>query len=416
MPTYITNTAKLKCTCGDKQSQLGVLPSRTIFLNGQPKANISDHKSMVNIRPFGKCRSLANPTVAAATAAHHGHLTPMPCIPNTPQPWMQGKTDVIEKGSPSLKSDCKLQCMWAGTISIVSDGQTDAGCQAPKKESSQIPDNNDNTPNGEHPILDSIQLTLDLAGFIPAFGAIPDLVNAGIYAARGDMLNAGLSAVAAIPGAGDLAGAAKLVGKGVKGTKKIGKAASATENAVKMASKDSNIVKLAEKQTVNKSNVTPITNAKSYNKQNATHPDLSNSSAVTPHKAEIYKIETTTKKQANGKTITETNIIRQSDTVYDSIEINSPSSGFSNSRNPMQGHNYGSNNGGGGTGYHTPQNSPNSIFDDNGNNNLINAKDHFKSPEELTNEIEKTQKNIEAIEKEKEKITPLIGKKINLLS
>lgn len=93
------------------------------MLAGKPQANISDHQPMVNIAPFGLCRSLANPTVAAATAANLGRLQPMPCIPNTVAPWMPGKPDVLLKGQPALLDNCKLQCMWAGTISLVSNGQ-----------------------------------------------------------------------------------------------------------------------------------------------------------------------------------------------------------------------------------------------------------------------------------------------------
>lgn len=61
---------------------------------------------------------------------------------------------------------------------------------------------------------------LDVAGFVPGFGAVPDLLNAGLYAAEGDWGNAGLSALAAIPMIGD-AGAA--VGKGGKYLSKGGK-------------------------------------------------------------------------------------------------------------------------------------------------------------------------------------------------
>lgn len=123
MPTYVASTAELKCTMGSSKSNLNVLPSRTIFLCGKPKANISDHRSMVNIRPFGRCRSLAYPPTASATAAHHGHLTPMPCVPNTPTPWMQGKNDVFEKGDMSMLNTCMLRCAWGGMISIQTNGQ-----------------------------------------------------------------------------------------------------------------------------------------------------------------------------------------------------------------------------------------------------------------------------------------------------
>lgn len=52
-------------------------------------------------------------------------------------------------------------------------------------------------------------LALDGVGMIPVVGEAADLANAGWYAAEGDMVNAGLSAAAAIPGAGNVATAAK---------------------------------------------------------------------------------------------------------------------------------------------------------------------------------------------------------------
>lgn len=123
MATYVCSTARMKCTMGSAPSMLTVLPTRTIMLAGKPQANISDHKSIVNIAPFGLCKSLANPTVAAATAANLGRLQPMPCIPNTVTPWMPGKPDVLLKGQPALLNTCKLQCLWAGTISLTTNGQ-----------------------------------------------------------------------------------------------------------------------------------------------------------------------------------------------------------------------------------------------------------------------------------------------------
>lgn len=58
--------------------------------------------------------------------------------------------------------------------------------------------------------IDKVQTLLDVAGFIPAFGAVPDLINGLIYTVRGDFVNAGLSFVAAIPLYGDtVAGVSK---------------------------------------------------------------------------------------------------------------------------------------------------------------------------------------------------------------
>lgn len=125
--SYVCSGATMKCTMGTSTAKLTVLPIRTVFLTGQPMANISDHLTMVNLAPFGRCRSLGFPATAAATAAHHGHLTPMPCMHNTPFPWMGGKMDYIVKGDPALLKSCTCQCMWGGTISLITDGQTPTG-------------------------------------------------------------------------------------------------------------------------------------------------------------------------------------------------------------------------------------------------------------------------------------------------
>lgn len=55
---------------------------------------------------------------------------------------------------------------------------------------------------------------LDIAGMIPVIGTAADLINAGWYAAEGDYVNAGLSALGAVPGIGDAATAAKLSMRG----------------------------------------------------------------------------------------------------------------------------------------------------------------------------------------------------------
>ena len=117
--------AMMKCTMGLAPSTLSVIPM------GQPvqgtkmmAANIMDNKPLVNIAPFGMCQSPANPTVAAATTAAAGVLTPMPCIPVTTAPWMPGAAQTMINNMPALHDGCTLMCNWAGTISIASPGQT----------------------------------------------------------------------------------------------------------------------------------------------------------------------------------------------------------------------------------------------------------------------------------------------------
>ena len=115
--------ATLQCSFGAAPSALVVLPvNRT--LTTTPAANIMDHVPMMNVMPFGMCSSLANPTVAAATAAALGVLTPMPCVPVTPAPWVVGAPTVLVGNMPALNNSSKLMCAWAGVIQIVNPGQT----------------------------------------------------------------------------------------------------------------------------------------------------------------------------------------------------------------------------------------------------------------------------------------------------
>lgn len=115
--------ALLKCSFGAAPSALIVLPENRV-LTGAPAANIMDGKPLVNVLPFGVCRSIANPMVAAATAAALGVLTPMPCIPVTPAPWVPGSPTVLIGNLPALNKSSKLMCMWGGVIQINAPGQS----------------------------------------------------------------------------------------------------------------------------------------------------------------------------------------------------------------------------------------------------------------------------------------------------
>lgn len=73
-------------------------------------------------------------------------------------------------------------------------------------------------------VLDGIQLGLDVVGLIPVFGEIADLANAGVSAARGDYVGAGLSLLSAIPFVGYLGTAGKATRYGAKMAEASGKA------------------------------------------------------------------------------------------------------------------------------------------------------------------------------------------------
>jgi len=111
------------CSFGMAPSSLVVPPLNKAISSTMPSANIMDNKPMVNIMPFGMCMSIANPTVAAATSAAMGVLTPMPCIPMTTAPWAPGSPTMLLGGMPALNLTSKLMCNWAGVIQIVQPGQ-----------------------------------------------------------------------------------------------------------------------------------------------------------------------------------------------------------------------------------------------------------------------------------------------------
>ncbi len=122
MSIQVVNGATLMCTFGVAPSTLIVTPENRVLSGSQPAANIMDFVPMKNIMPFGMCLSLANPTVAAATSAASGVLTPQPCIPVT-TPWKVGAPTVLIAGMPALNNISTSQCMWAGVITVVNPGQ-----------------------------------------------------------------------------------------------------------------------------------------------------------------------------------------------------------------------------------------------------------------------------------------------------
>jgi len=123
MAMQVCNGAQLSCSFGMAPGTLVVTPEDRVMTSGLPAANIMDNAPLENIQPFGMCLSLANPEVAAATSAALGVLTPMPCIPVTPSPWVPGAPTVLSGNLPALDDSSQLMCVWGGVIQIVSPGQ-----------------------------------------------------------------------------------------------------------------------------------------------------------------------------------------------------------------------------------------------------------------------------------------------------
>ena len=123
MGQLVTMGAMLKCSMGVAPSSLMVIPKGPPTLAPMLAATIMDNLPMANILPFGMCQSPANPMVIAATAAALGVLTPMPCIPVTPAPWVVGAPTVLIGNFPALNNSAKCMCIWGGMIQIVNPGQ-----------------------------------------------------------------------------------------------------------------------------------------------------------------------------------------------------------------------------------------------------------------------------------------------------
>jgi Domain of unknown function (DUF4280) len=123
MPFQVCLGAALQCSFCATPSNLVVLPTNRVLTENKPAANIMDYVPMVNIMPFGMCMSPSNPTVAAATAAAMGVLTPMPCIPVVVAPWTPGSPTVLIANMPALNNTSTCMCSWGGLIMITYPGQ-----------------------------------------------------------------------------------------------------------------------------------------------------------------------------------------------------------------------------------------------------------------------------------------------------
>lgn len=120
MGTPVTTGAQLMCNQGAAPSAFSVVDPMRPTIENKPAGVITDIVPGANIAPFGMCRSLANPAVAAATSAALGVLTPQPCMPVTVAPWAPGSPIVTIGGRPALTDSSFVMCAWAGKIDVIS--------------------------------------------------------------------------------------------------------------------------------------------------------------------------------------------------------------------------------------------------------------------------------------------------------
>lgn len=123
----IVVVAQASCVCpyGTNPCSLQVTAQSKCMVDGKPIATIQDMQPGSNIMGFGMCSSLANPTVASATAAAMGVLTPQPCSFVPAGVWTCTNPNVIADGKPCLTNESTIMCgMGMGTVQILSPGQT----------------------------------------------------------------------------------------------------------------------------------------------------------------------------------------------------------------------------------------------------------------------------------------------------
>lgn len=101
---------------------LATTPKGTPVNVGTPAASVADYVPLANVPSFGMCGAIANPAVAAATAAKAGAFTPAPCVPAVNTPWTPGATKLKIGGQPALHQGCQAMCAWGGVIAISTPG------------------------------------------------------------------------------------------------------------------------------------------------------------------------------------------------------------------------------------------------------------------------------------------------------
>ncbi|MFO0612989.1 MAG: DUF4280 domain-containing protein [Polyangiaceae bacterium] len=119
MPAPLTTGATLMCTNGLLPTVFVATPKPAPMIQGALAAGTIDQILSNNVPTFGMCNSPANPTVAAATSAALGVLTPMPCVPKIAAPWSPPTVALKHMSLPVATQLSKCMCAFGGSISVV---------------------------------------------------------------------------------------------------------------------------------------------------------------------------------------------------------------------------------------------------------------------------------------------------------
>lgn len=114
MANPVVQNSICMCSFGAAPATVMVSSQPLVKIQGQLAATIMDNK----FPTFGMCSCPANPTVASATAAALGVLTPMPCVPSIVAPWAPGCPTVFVAKKPLLNNSSKLMCAYGGVIQV----------------------------------------------------------------------------------------------------------------------------------------------------------------------------------------------------------------------------------------------------------------------------------------------------------
>lgn len=114
----VVNGSLCMCTFGVAPCPLIVTSQQQTLGTNMPAACIMDN-TLANLPTFGMCNTPSNPTVASATAAALGVLTPMPCVPVFAGPWIPGAPTVLISNKPALNNTSKLMCAYGGVVSVL---------------------------------------------------------------------------------------------------------------------------------------------------------------------------------------------------------------------------------------------------------------------------------------------------------